>query len=84
MFGYFLLQIPVVILSLALMYFPQTRELPFGGDVYLTQAVGYAKFVFVMFPPLTLLWEAFIWVIGFKIGMKLFLMLPFVGRLFRH
>jgi len=83
MLGYFILQIPIVILSLAFAFFPQTRELPFGGDVYLTQAVAYAKFIFVMFPPLLILWEAFLWVIGFKIGLKLFLMIPWVGRMFR-
>lgn len=81
---YFLIQIPLMILGALLFYFPKVTELPFGLDPLLT--TGFSNFFYIIniIPPLALMWEAFVWVMAFKISIKIMLMIPIVGRMFNR
>jgi len=83
MLVYMLLQIPLLILSGLLYIVPKVDVLPFGVDVHLVNGFGYLYFIMTFIPPIALMLEAFLWVLGFKIAMKFVLMFPFIGRMFR-
>lgn len=71
---------PIVLLASLL---PAVTELPFGLDALLTSGINNFMYVKDLIPPLGTLFNAFLWVVGFKIGLKLFLMIPIVGRMFK-
>jgi len=78
---YTLLQIPVMIFGLFFSMFPVVSSLPFGIDTYLV--TGFSNFLYVanQIPPLLLMYNAFLWVIAWKISLQFFKMLPIIGRL---
>lgn len=71
---------PIVLLASLL---PSVTELPFGLDALLSSGVSNFLYVAALIPPLATLYNAFLWVVGFKIGLRLFLMIPIVGRMFK-
>lgn len=81
MFTYLLLYIPIRLIGVLTMLFPVVTTLPFGIDTILV--TGFANFLYVadLIPPLMLMYQAFIWVMLWKIALKLFTLLPWVGRL---
>lgn len=79
---YFLIQLPVIFLNAITAFVPTVETLPFGLDTILADGFGWFFYVAEVIPPLGSMYEAFIWVIGFKITMRLLLMIPFVGRMF--
>lgn len=83
MLVYILLQVPLLILSGILYIVPKVDTLPFGVDVHLVNGFGYIQFIMTFIPPIGLMVEAFLFVIGFKIALKLVMMVPFIGRMFR-
>lgn len=80
---YFLLQIPIMIINVFTAWIPKISTLPFGLDEILTQGFGYLQFIILLIPPIGAMYTAFLWVVGFKISMRLVLMIPIVGRMFR-
>ena len=71
--------VPNVLISI----FPvlSVKTLPLGMDAVLTQGVGYINFINVHFPPLGVLWEALLFVITFKLGLKLIAMIPVIRNI---
>jgi len=67
--------------------FPQLNAnvLPFGIDAILVQGMGYIYFLVGIIPPLELMLQAFIYVIMWKLALKLIAMLPIIrGILHRN
>jgi len=79
---YLLVQIPLTILNALTSFFPKVDSLPLGLDGILTQGMGYLFFLFTVIPPLGLLYDAFLIVITFKIGVMVFKTIPILGRMF--
>lgn len=71
-----ILQMPITLLNAATSWLPQVTALPLGLDAILIQGMGYLLFLFDFFPPFQALWNAFIIVMSFKIGLKMFAMIP--------
>lgn len=44
---------------------------PLNADVYLAQGVSYIRFLMTVFPPLDLMWQALLIVLGFKVTLWL-------------
>lgn len=80
---YLILQIPLMFLNVVTSIFPSVDTLPLGLDALLVSGFGYFLYVATLIPPLMSLYNAFIWVVSFKIGLRIFLMIPIVGRMFR-
>lgn len=74
----------VFFLGLLFFYFPHVDILPFGIDSILVQASGYLHFIASLFPPLAYLLQAFIYYLTFLLLFKLFMLISFVSRMFRH
>lgn len=73
----------VIVISLfgsVFQFFPQVTALPFGIDAILVQGMGYVYFLKGIFPPLGIMLTGFLFVIGFKVVMLLFKMIPVVGN----
>lgn len=68
-------------LSALVLVFPTVTALPFGIDSVLQSGINYLYFIVLIIPPLGAMYSAFLWVLGWKLGLKLFKMLPFVGRM---
>jgi len=80
---YFLLQLPLFIIGAMLIWVPRVETLPFGLDEILTAGFSYFAYIITVIPPLETMYNAFLWVIGFKLVMKLILMIPVVGKMFQ-
>jgi hypothetical protein len=78
----FILKTIVITFSLLLIWLPKVDTLPFGLDEILSNGMSWFFYVAIQIPPLASLWEAFLWVVGFKIAMKFILSIPIVGRMF--
>jgi len=61
-------------------WLPLVDTLPWGIDAILIMAVGLFKAFVAIFPPMQIVFEAFLIYIGFRIILKLLRMIPFVGR----
>jgi len=83
MIFYFLLQIPLLIFNSLSAFLPLVTELPFGIDPILDDGFGWFLYLTTVFPPLLVMYQAFIWVLGFKLTIKILPILPFVGKIFR-
>lgn len=59
---------------------PQVTILPWGVDEILVQAVGSFKAFMAVFPPMQIVFNAFIIYISFRIGIRLLRAIPFFGR----
>lgn len=79
---YYLLQFPVIMLNALTSWLPTVETLPLGLDAILTNGFNYFFFLTNLIPPLGIIWEGFFWVITFKVTMRLFRLIPFVGRMF--
>jgi len=51
---------------------PIVTELPFGIDVLISTGMGYVSYIMVVFPPLQIIYNGFLWVLTWK-GVLLFL-----------
>jgi len=80
---YFLLQLPLIFVNALTSWIPRVDVLPFGLDTILNSGFSWFAYIVTVIPPLASMYEAFLWVIGFKITMKLILMIPVVGRMFK-
>jgi hypothetical protein len=80
---YYLLQLPITFVNSLTSWIPHVEALPFGLDSLLSNGFSYFFYVVTVVPPLETLYNAFLWVVGFKITMRLLLMIPLVGRMFR-
>lgn len=76
-----LLQIPLTIINSFASWIPKVTVLPLGLDAILISGVGYLFYLFAFFPPLQLLYDAFLVIIVFKIGLRVFLMIPVLGKM---
>jgi len=76
----FLLAVVNVIPNLIISIFPalDIHTLPLGIDAILVQGIGYLNFIKAIFPPLAVMWEALMFVIYFKLGLKVIAMIPFI------
>jgi len=71
----------MVIVNALTSFLPTVTTLPFGIDAILANGMGYFFFIAVYFPPLTTMYNAFLFVVAFKIGLKVFAMIPVVNRM---
>lgn len=71
-----LLGIPLSVLNALASFLPKVFVLPFGIDSVLVQGMGYVHFLAGLIPPIGLMLDAFLFVIGFKLSLKLFAMIP--------
>jgi len=55
--------------------------LPFEADVYLAQGISYVRFLFTVFPPLELMFQALLVILAFKVTLKLIAVVPFIKGL---
>lgn len=78
---YIILQIPILVISALTQFFPTVTVLPFNIDVYLQQGINYLYFIVVIIPPLATMYSAFLWLLGWKISLRIFKMIPFIGRM---
>lgn len=77
--------VPIIILgafSILVVGSSTVTTLPFGIDSILVQGVGYIKFLATVFPPIDSVLNGFLYIIGFKILMKLVRLIPWFGRIF--
>lgn len=72
--------IPTVIFSL----FPKVTALPFGIDSILVQGSGYIHFLVGVIPPLGIMLNGLLYIIGFKILMMFIRIIPIIGRMFSN
>jgi len=50
-------------------FLPVVTELPFGLDAILSTGMGYLYFIMQIFPPLAIVYQGFLTVMAFKVGM---------------
>lgn len=50
-----------------ILHIPKITELPLGMDDYLTMSVGYFKSFMEIMPPFQVVWDAFMFYLGFRI-----------------
>lgn len=77
--------VPIIILgafSTLVVGSSTVTTLPFGIDSILVQGVGYIKFLATVFPPIDSVLNGFLYIIGFKVLMKLVRLIPWFGRIF--
>lgn len=77
----FLMAVPIVILNGLTQWLPSVTVLPMGIDSYLVQGMGYLQFLISVFPPMGAIYNAFLFVLSFKLGIKLLAMIPFVNKI---
>jgi len=53
-------------------------KLPFGIDDVMVQGMGYVHFLSTLFPPIGVMLSAVLFVIGFKIFLKIIAMIPII------
>lgn len=63
-------------------WLPVVTSLPFGIDSFIVTGVGYVNFISTIFPPLGILYTAFLWVIGWKITLLVIRMIPVIRHMF--
>lgn len=78
-----LLSIPVTILEGLASFLPTVTAFPFGIDAILVSGVGYYNYLSVQVPFFPLLMSAFMFIIWWKIGLRIFSIIPIIGRLIR-
>ena len=60
----------------------QAIVLPFGIEDHIVTGTGYVRFVATLFPPLSLFIEAFLWIVVWKITLRLARIIPWLGKAF--
>lgn len=55
------------LMNWAFSWLPQVTVLPLGMDTALSTATGYFRSFMAVFPPLTVVFTAFIWYLSFRI-----------------
>ena len=71
----------VTVLSGILSFLPKVTKIPFGIDSVLVQGMGYFHFIMGLFPPLSIMLNGFLVIMGFKVTLKLIAMIPIVRGL---
>jgi hypothetical protein len=66
------------IFSLIFSWFPVVTQLPFGIDGVLTTGMGYVWFMANIIPPIGIMLNGFLFLIGFKIVLKIIAMVPII------
>lgn len=61
---------------------PQVTTLPWGIDSILVGAMGTFRALMALFPPLQVVFTAFMFYIGFRLLLKLLKMIPMFGKAF--
>jgi len=74
----FLITAFISILHALTFWVPSVTSLPFGIDDVLVQGFGYAWYLAIYFPPIALGIDFLIWLLKWKIGLKLFSMIPLI------
>lgn len=67
MIWYYLMSFFGNMLNLMFSWLPRVEELPLGIDGYLSTAVSSFKAFSEVFPPLQVIYTAFMWYLGFRI-----------------
>jgi len=62
-------------------FLPQVVVLPFGIDAVLVQGMGYLFYLMDVFPPIRSLWLGILFVLGFKLSLKLVAVIPIIKGL---
>ncbi len=79
-----ILQLVIVLILSAVAFpfawLPDASVLPWGIDSILVSAVGGFKSMIVVFPPLGIVFQAFMIYLLFRVGMQLLKGVPFLGR----
>lgn len=78
---YIILQIPVLVVTALTQFFPTVTSLPFGVDALLQSGMGWFLYLASLVPPLMALWQAFLWILGWKLALMVFRIIPIVNRL---
>lgn len=78
---YLLIQIPITIVTALTQFFPTVTALPFLLDSILTAGMNNFYYVALLVPPLYALWQAFLWVLGWKLALIVFRVIPVVNRM---
>jgi len=60
------------------LHIPKIEELPLGIDGYLITAIGYFRAFMEIFPPLEVMFTAFLWYMGFKLTLVVLRNVPFL------
>jgi len=62
-------------------WLPVVTKLPFSIDTLLSDGIGYILFLNTLFPPFGVALQGVLWIIGFKIALKVVAMIPIVRGL---
>ena len=74
----FFLNIFITIFNFAFSWGGTITTLPFGIDAFLQTGMGYFYSLVAIIPPLGIILSGFLWVIGFKLLLKLLAMIPVI------
>jgi len=77
-----LLEILKLVLSVFTVWFQPVTELPFGIDTYVVNGFEGVRAIAEFFPPLGYVIQAFAIYVLFLLSLKIFKMIPFVGKMF--
>lgn len=74
--------VPAIISAVSFGYISaNVTTLPFGIDAILVQGMGYIWFIVSVFPPLGIIIDGLLFVLTFKLALKLVAMIPIVKGL---
>jgi len=71
----------ITTLNVLTSWIPAATVLPFNADQYLIAGGGMIKFVNDVFPPMGILYEGLIWVIGWKLFLLFLRIIPVIRHL---
>jgi len=77
---YALITVVTMMLSVFTVWFPIVNELPWGLDSYILSGFSGIYTLSEYFPPLGMVLDGFLIYMGFKFGMLIFKMIPFIGK----
>jgi len=72
----------VWILGVMFSWLPAVTTLPLGIDPYLVQGVSGVRWIATFFPPMVILINGFMWVLGWKMFLIFVRVIPIIGRAF--
>jgi len=81
MLVYMLLNIPLLIIGSLTQFFPEATTLPMGLDTILTMGINNTYFVMDVIPPLRAMYDAFLLILAWKVGLRLFKLIPVLHRI---
>ena len=78
---FMLLSIPLLIIGTLTSFFPEATTLPFGLDTILTMGINNTYYVMDLIPPLKAMYDAFLLILAWKVGLRLFKLIPVLHRI---